>query len=116
MSDPTERQRYLMQFAGPQTHIKADKPHSFWILSAYGTSNLVRAYEYMRDAADRIPSRRELDAMVAAGWIELRRDEDHWTEDTRTGKRAYGHRVLLTEVGKTARDGSSCPRSIVSRK
>jgi hypothetical protein len=107
MAAPTERQRYLMQFAGPQTHIKADKPHSFWMLSACGTSNLIRAYEYMRDAADRIPSRRELDAMIAAGWIELRRDDDHWTEDTRTGKRAYGHRIWLTEAGKIARDGLS---------
>src|ERR1700687_5072538 len=93
MKPPTTRQLFLMQFAGP--------PHSFWRVSQYGRSNIIRAYEYSRTASERDASARELDALKAAGWIELRPDEDHDTRDTRTNEvtnRAF--RVWLTIAGQ----------------
>ena len=108
---PTERQRYLMGFAGNGSVAAqfGEGPHSFWRVNAshpketLGTSRLIRAYRYFDH--DKNPSRPELQKLLALGWAELRPDPDHWTENTQTGERWQHYRVWLTEAGMAALEG-----------
>lgn len=105
LAKPTARQKYLMTFAGPQTHLDRGAITdcvSFWRVSGYGTQGLTRAYEYARTAETRLPSQQELDRMIAAGWLELLHDPLQCTTDTKTGATTFGKRVWLTAAGKKA--------------
>lgn len=94
MKNPTERQLYLMKFAGP--------PHSFWRVCGT-SSSLIRPYEYGRPGSERLPSEGELNGLIKAGWIELRDDpKGNMTESTSKKVVAKGYRVWLTEAGQKA--------------
>lgn len=85
----TTRQLYIMSYAGRML-IRGSARGSFWIS---------RPHAFYRNQAFRNPSRKEIEALLDAGWVRLITDPHH-ISTTEDGTVTRGNRVVLTKQGR----------------
>lgn len=95
---PTKRQLYILQYAekrlikGYEQISKSSKRYSGF--------RFIRSSEMYRPGSERNPSHDEIVSLLTFDWAEVVDDPNNYTEDTKTGQRWGGKRIVATAFGK----------------